>query len=328
MDGNIEVSYNCFTINGGWVVKKKVGVSISLNKCIEKYKVFYIMLIPGILYMLVFNYLPMFGLIVAFQDYQPYLGFSKSPFVGFQHFSRLFSEPTFGMLLKNTLILGLMNIGLFFPVPIILSLLMNELKSNRFKRIVQTSIYIPHFVSWVIIAGITYELLTTEGGLVNEALFAIGLPKVSFLSSEVAFRPMVLLQSIWKEAGWGTIIFLAAISGINPELYAAAVVDGASRWEQLLHITLPSIMGIIVTLLILRLGSFLNTGFEQLLLMMNALNRSVAEVFDTYVYTTGIVGGQFSYTAAVGFFKSVVSCILVFSAIHINRRINDAELFY
>ena len=287
----------------------------------------YLMLIPGVLYYFVFRYGPMFGLVMAFKNYQPFLGLLKSPWVGFAHFDRFFHEPTFGMLFRNTLIFGVLNIVFYFPIPIILALLLNEMRSTSFRRIAQTLIYMPHFLSWVVIYAITYTLFTVDNGVINGLLEGLGLSKVRFLTSEALFRPMVLGQVIWKEAGWGTIIFLAALTAVDPELYNAAMIDGAGRWKRLWHITLPSIRSTIVTMLILRLGTFLDTGFEQLLLMNNALTRSVGEVFDTYVYTNGIVNGQFSYTAAVGFFKSLVALALIAAANSFAKRMGEEGIY-
>jgi len=256
----------------------------------------------------------MYGLIIAFQNFQPILGFWDSQFVGFAHFERLFQESAFFTLFRNTLILAIYNIVFFFPAPIILALLLNEIRVKFFKNIVQTLVYIPHFISWPVVIGLCYVLFTTEGGIVNEVLSMAGMNEVNPLMSEGSFRPMIILQQIWKEVGWGTIIFLAALAGVNMELYESAVIDGAGRFKQMVHITLPAIRGTIIILLILRMGSFMDSGFEQIYLMLNPLNRDVGEVFDTYVYSVGLTGGQFSYSTAIGLFKSVVGLILVIFA--------------
>ncbi|MDF2922427.1 MAG: binding-protein-dependent transport system inner rane component [Paenibacillaceae bacterium] len=271
----------------------------------------YLMLFPGVVYFLLFKYGPMYGLIIAFQNYQPASGFTGSEFVGFKHFIRLFTEPTFVMLFKNTLILAVYNILFFFPAPIVLALLLNEIRHKYFKNIIQTLVYIPHFISWPVVVGLCYVLFTTEGGIVNEIIKQLGGQETNLLMSAGAFRPMIIIQQIWKEIGWGTIIFLAALAGVNVELYESAVIDGASRFKQTVHITLPAIKSTIIILLILRMGSFMDSGFEQIFLMLNPLNRQVGEVFDTYVYSVGLAGGQFSYSTAVGLFKSGVSLILV-----------------
>jgi len=269
------------------------------------------MLIPGVLFFLVFRYGPMFGLITAFKDFTPMLGMLRSPWVGLKHFERFFSDPGFLTLLRNTVVLALYNIAFFFPLPIILALMLNEVSSLAYKRVVQSIIYMPHFVSWVVVAGISYTLLSNQGGAINEMIIARGGEAVNFLGSPRWFRPLIVFQSIWKESGWGTIIFLAALSGVDIQLYEAAIMDGANRARQLWHITLPAIKSTIVILFILRIGNFLDTGFEQIFLMLNSMNRGVGEVFDTYVYWSAMQSGLFSYATAVGFFKSVVSLVLV-----------------
>ncbi|MBD2867268.1 sugar ABC transporter permease [Paenibacillus sp. IB182493] len=274
----------------------------------------YLILLPGLLYFVVFKYVPMFGLIMAFEHYQPHLGFLNSPWAGFKHFERFFTEPQFWMLFRNTILLAIYNLVFFFPLPIILALMLNEVRQKLFKRFAQTLLYLPHFVSWVVAVGIFYILFTTEGGIVNEFIARLGFEKIPFMLSEDWFRTMIVSQSIWKEAGWGTIIFLAALAGVDLQLYEAARMDGAGRWRQLWHITLPAIRSTIVILFILRLGSFLDTGFEHIFLMLNSMNREVGEVFDTYVYMKGLTQGQYSYSAAVGLFKSLVGLVLVLGA--------------
>lgn len=271
----------------------------------------YFMLLPGVLYFVVFKYVPMYGVSMAFQDYKPYLGFFGSPWVGLKHFIRFFSEPQFFMLFRNTLVLALYNLIFFFPLPIVLSLMLNELRRERFKRFVQTLIYIPHFVSWVVVVGIFYILFTTENGILNELIYRLTGSKIAFLLESEWFRTMIVSQAIWKEVGWGTVVFLAALAGVDLQLYEAARMDGAGRWRQLWHITLPAIRSTIVILLILRLGNFLDSGFEQIFLMITPTNREVSEVFDTYVYTKGMTQAQYSYSAAVGLFKSFVGLVLV-----------------
>lgn len=281
---------------------------------IRRSKWLYIMLIPGIIYFLVFHYAPMWGVLISFKNYQPTLGFLDSKWVGFQHFKMLFATPQFWQLFRNTIILAVLNLVIYFPFPIILALMLNEVKQKRFKRIVQSLIYLPHFLSWVVIVSITQQLLTVEGGLINEWIIQLGGEAIPFMTSETWFRPLIIMQVLWKEAGWGTIIFLAALSGVDMQLYEAAKIDGASHWQQLWNITLPAIKTTIVIMFILRLGSFMNTGFDQLFLMTNGMNRSVGDVFDTYVYRTGIINGRFSYSTAVGLFKSTISLILVYGA--------------
>lgn len=287
----------------------------------------YVMALPGILYFIIFKYVPMYGLIMAFQDFKPHLGFMDSPFVGFKHFQRFFGEEQFWMLFRNTFLLAIYNMVFFFPLPIVLALMLNEVKRDRFKRFVQTLIYIPHFVSWVVVVGIFYILFTTENGIINEIIYSLTGHKIAFLLEPGWFRTMIVGQSIWKEVGWGTIIFLAALAGVDLQLYEAARVDGAGRWRQLWHITLPAIRSTIVILLILRLGHFLDTGFEHIFLMITSTNREVGEVFETYVYVKGLTQSQFSYSAAVGMFKSVVGLILVVSANWLAKRFGEEGVY-
>ncbi|WP_239635453.1 ABC transporter permease subunit [Paenibacillus sp. H1-7] len=300
---------------------------LSFQRTIGKDIWLYLMMLPGLLFYLLFKYLPMWDMLIAFKDYQPALGFWGSRWVGFEHFERFFSDPIFWQLFRNTAILAVYNIVLFFPLPIIVALLLNELRIQWFKRTVQTLIYIPHFFSIVVVVGITYVMFTTEGGIINEAVSSLGAEKINFLTEPGWFRPMVTLQVIWKETGYGTIIFLAALAGVDPSLYEASKIDGANRWHQLWYITMPAIKSTIVILLILRLGNFLDTGFEQMLLMINALNREVGEVFDTYVYINGITQGQFSYSTTVGLFKSVVGLILVVAANYIARKLGEEGVY-
>lgn len=292
-----------------------------------KYRWMYAFMIPGILYFIVFKYVPLWGLLMAFKNYQPNLGIWSSPWVGFAHFQRFFGMDEFWQLFWNTLLLGFYNLVIFFPITIILALLLNEIRHEGFKRSIQTLVYVPHFMSWVVIAGISYTLLSSESGIINEWIKGMGGNSVEFLTSTAWFRPLIVLQLIWKDAGWGTIIFLAALAGVNPNLYEAARIDGASRFRMLWHITLPSIRNVIVILFILRLGTFLDLGFEQIYLMLNSINREVGEVFDTYVYRVGLQQGQFSYSTAVGLFKSVIGFVLVMAANKIAKLFGEEGIY-
>lgn len=287
----------------------------------------YLMLIPGVLYFAVFKYFPMWGILIAFQDYQPYLGFFGSKWVGFSHFQRLFADPDFFNLLKNTLKIAAANLILYFPLPIIVSLMLHEVKNTFFKRVTQTIIYIPHFMSWVVVVGISYLLFTTEHGIVNDIIQYFGGEKIQFLMSEKLFLPMYIFEIIWKECGWGTVLFLAALAGVDIQIYEAARIDGAKRLQQLWYITLPYLKSTIIVLLLLRLGTFLDTGFEQIYNMQNAMNRHISEVFDTFVYTMGVTQAHFSYTTAVGLFKSVIGMILVMGSNWIAKRFGEEGLF-
>jgi putative aldouronate transport system permease protein len=296
-------------------------------KEIVKDRWLYLMALPGIVYFVVFKYVPMYGIVMAFQDFKPHLGFFASKWVGLKHFERFFGEEQFWMLLRNTFVLAVYNLIFFFPLPIVLALMLNEVRRERFKRFVQTLVYIPHFVSWVVVVGIFYILFTTEGGAVNELLYAVTGQKIPFLLEPQWFRTMIVSQTIWKEVGWGTIIFLAALAGVDLQLYEAARIDGAGRWRQLWHITLPAIRSTIVILLILRLGNFLDSGFEHIFLMLTATNREVGEVFDTYVYVKGLTQGQYGYSAAVGLFKSVVGLLLVVTSNWLAKRFGEEGIY-
>lgn len=298
-----------------------------LKKRMWRNKWLYVMLTPGVLYFIIFKYFPMYGLIISFQDYKPYQGILGSDWVGLKHFQRLFTEPDFLNILANTLILFGLNILIYFPIPIILALMLNELRGTFFKRFFQTLVYIPHFLSWVIIVSISFVMVTMDGGIINELLTYFGFQKVNFLLSPGWFRPMYIIQVIWREAGWGTIIYLASIAAIDPGLYEAARMDGAGRMRQIWHITLPAIRGVIITLFILKIGSVLDLGFEHVYLLLNSMNREVAEIIDTYVYTAGMRQGKFSYSTAIGFFKSIIGLIMVMSVNKLSKKMGEDGVY-
>ena len=295
-------------------------------KLIRKDIWLYILLIPGILHFIVFKYLPMWGILISFQDFNPYLGFFKSPWVGFKQFTDFFADPEFGQLFANTLIISFYNLVFGFPAPIIMALMLNEIRKQWYKRAVQTLVYVPHFISWVIIASLSYTLFNSSG-VVNKVIMSMGGQSVPFLTNVDTFRPMIIGQTIWKETGFGTIIYLAALSGIDIQLYEAAIMDGANRLKQLWHITLPCIRSTIIILLILRMGHILDNGFDQIFLMSNSLNRSVSEVFDVFVYTIGITRGAFSYSTAVGLFKSALGIVLIYSANKLAKKAGESGIF-
>ncbi|AYB46650.1 ABC transporter permease [Paenibacillus lautus] len=290
-------------------------------------KYLYMLALPGLIFFIIFKYIPITNLVIAFQEYSPYFGVFGSPWVGFEHFARFFSNDDFWMLLRNTLAISFLSLIFFFPAPIILALMLNEVRSSFYKRTIQSLVYIPHFLSWVLIYGLTYLMFSQSEGLFNKWLVTMDWGTVDILSNPNYFWGMLTAQSIWKEVGWGTIIFLAAIAGVDPQLYEAAVMDGAGRMRRIWHITLPAMRNVILILLILRLGTIMDTGFEQIYLMMNAPVTNVAEVFDTYVYRVGIRQGEFSYSTAIGLFKSIVGVILVVSANRLARRYGQESLY-
>jgi putative aldouronate transport system permease protein len=287
----------------------------------------YFLLLPGLLYFVVYKYLPMFGLVMVFQDYKPMFGILRSAWIGFRNFERFFEDPNFMILFRNTLILASLNLVLFVPFTIVLALLLNEVKNMKYKRFVQTVTYLPHFFSWIVIASLSYKLLSSEVGMINGILKFFGRDAVSFLASEEWFRTIIVVQGIWRDLGWGSIIFLAAISAIDVQLYEVAIVEGANRLQCLWYVTLPSIKSTISVIVILRLGRFLDLGFEQIYVQLNSMNRDVGQIFDTYIYSTGILGGQFSYAAAIGMFKSVIGVLLVIGANYLAHKTGDGGVY-
>ena len=291
------------------------------------YKWLYLLLVPGVVYFAVFRYAPMYGVSIAFKDYVPFLGVNGSPWVGTQHFQDFCSNPDFPRLLGNTLILAFLTLGIAFPLTIVLALLLNEVRLSILKRTVQTLVYIPHFLSWTIVASLSFLLFALDFGPLFLFLNNVMGTNIDFLSDPNWFRPLIVLQEIWKNTGWGTIIFLAALATVDQDQYEAAIIDGAGRFRRVWHITLPGIRSTIIVMLILAIGQMLNTGFEQIYLMTNALNRSVADVFDTYVYFVGITQGAYSYSTAVGLFKSLVGIVLIFGTNALAKRFNQSGLF-
>jgi putative aldouronate transport system permease protein len=300
--------------NGFWAVLKK-------------YHAFYLMLIPGILYFAIFKYGPMWGLTIAFQNYNPFQGVLGSQFVGLSHFQRFLTSPECGQLFRNTLLLAVFNLVFYFPLPIIIALMLNEVGNKWFQKIVQSLIYIPHFISWVVVVGLCYIMFNNQNGSITQLYNQLTGGQLNILMSAKAFRPMIVIQMMWKEAGWGTIIFLAALAGVDVQLYDAAYIDGATNFQRLWHVTLPSIRGTVVTMFILRLGKFMDTGFDQIYNMLNAMNRDVGEVFDTYIYQLGMVAGQYSYSTAVGFFKSIIALVLVIITDRLSKNMGEDGVF-
>lgn len=313
-------------------MKQTVGSAVavrrrdSLSKSIIKNKYLYLMLVPGIAFFVIFKYLPMAGIVIAFKNYNIFKGMWASPWVGFQNFSEIFHMYDFWMVLRNTLIISIYKTIFGFPAPILLALLLNYLNNQLFKRTVQTLLYLPYFISWVVISGILLSILSPSFGIAGEIFRLLGLKPVNLLAVPRLFRGILVLSDIWKNSGFGTIIYLATLSTIDPNLYEASDIDGARRWQQVWHISLPSIKSVIVLLLILQLGYILDAGFEQILVMQNAIVQSVSEIFDTYVYHVGLQQGRYSLTTAVGLFKSVVAAILIVGADRFAKYIGESGL--
>jgi len=289
-------------------------------------RIMLLLILPGVLYFILFRYLPLLGNVIAFEDYLPFLGFTESPFVGFANFQQMFADPAFWQATWNTIIIAILQIVFYFPMPIILALLLQGLISTNVRRMIQSIVYLPHFISWVIVVALWQQVLGGSGIFVH-TLRDWGLPAVNVMTEPGFFKPLVTLQLMWKETGYATIIFLAALLNIDSSLYEAAVVDGAGRWQRLWHVTLPGIMGVVILLLILRLGLILSVGFEQILLQRNAVGPAAGEVLDTYVYFKGIVGGQWGVTAAAGLIKGIIGTALVIAANKFAHRMGQEGVY-
>ena len=283
-----------------------------LLKRIWSLRFLYMLGLPGMALIVLFNYLPMGSLLMAFEDYDPWKGLFASPFVGLKHFIKLFNDDKFYQMLGNTLTISMLSL-LTFPAPIILALLLNEVRSSAFKKTIQTTVYLPHFLSWTIVVSLTFFLLSSEQGLINKIIEAAGGTRRAFLFDKSIIYLIIVIQSVWKGVGWGSIVYLAAIAGIDQGLYEAAKIDGANKFQSIIHITLPCILPTVAVMLILKMGSIISVDFEQVLLMTNALVKEKLDVFEVYIYENGVKSGstQFSYTTAIGMFKSVISTILV-----------------
>ena len=299
---------------------RRLGVDILRDRWL------YLLILPGFVYFIIFKYLPMWGIVISFQNYVPISGVFGSEWLGLKWFTYFFASPKWLDYLGNTLILSVMNIVFYFPAPIILALLLNEMRSLHYKKLLQTLLYVPHFISIVIVVSITYVIFGTSGIVYRATEKILGAP-VKYLTDPGIFRWMIIGQTIWKETGWGTIIFLAALTSVDVQLYEAAMVDGAGRWRRLWHITLPAIRSTIVLMLVLRMGSVLDTGYDHLILMANAMNRSVSQTLDVFVYQQGLQSAQYSYATAVGLLKAVVSVTLVVSSNKVAHALGEPGLY-
>lgn len=270
----------------------------------------YLLLLPGIVFLIIFRYIPIFGNVIAFMDYNPY-DTSQNVWVGLKHFQDLLTRPQFLQVFGNTLYISILKMVCGFPIPIILALMMNEMKNLKFKKVAQTLLYLPNFISWVVLAGLIMNMLDPDTGLVTSIINSISGEKIQVLTDTRYFVPMLIVTDIYKGAGWGTIIYFAALSGVDPQLYEAAEIDGARKWKQLLHITLPSITPTIVVMLILSCNNIVNAGFDQIFMLYSATVYSVADIIDTYVYRIGIQRADYSFSTAAGLFKSVIALVMI-----------------
>lgn len=304
--------------------KRKLNFGIFLD--IRKNKLLYVMLLPVLIYYVVFHYAPMYGAMIAFKDFSPRLGIWGSDWVGFEHFREFFTGPYFWRTIKNTVLISFYQLLFGFPAPIVLALLLNELKHALFKRTVQTITYMPHFISLIVICGILKDFTSSEG-VINDIVAFFGGERVTFLLEPSLFRTVYVSSGIWQNIGWGTIIFLAALTGIDQEQYEAAKIDGAGRWKQMTHVTLPGLMPTIIILLILDIGRMMNVGFEKIILLYNPGTYETADVISSYVYRVGLQDFNYSFSSAVGLFNSVINFVLLISSNWLSRKFNDTSLW-
>ena len=287
----------------------------------------YLMLAPAVIFIAIFAYWPMYGVLMAFQNYNPFQGISGSPWVGLQHFQRFFGTPTAARIITNTLVLSVQTMIFTFPAPIILALMLHYCVNKRAARVIQTATYIPHFIATVVLVGMMHIFFSPSVGLVNHAIEFFGGQRQVFMADSRWFRPLFVGSRVWQGTGFGAIIFIAALAGVDPTLYEAAIIDGASKWNRIRHIDIPTIMPTIVIMLILSLGSIMSVGFEQVFLMQNPRNTLVSEIIATYVYRMGLLEGRFSFAAAVGLFNSVVNFVLLVTVNWVARRISSTSLW-
>lgn len=306
---------------------QKMGRLQQIWRQCKIHKALLFMMIPGVIYYLLFHYKPMYGVVIAFKDYKMLDGIMGSPWAGLKYFNMVFSSAEFWRVLKNTLILSAYKLIFSFPAPIFLALLLNEVRCMRFKKVVQTMTYIPHFISWVILAGVLINFLSPSIGPINMILKSLGLKTIYFVGEQKYFRGVLVASSIWKEVGWGTIIYLAALSSVDVQLYEAAVIDGAGRLRQTIAVTIPAITNIIVIMLIMQVGKIINDDFDQIFNLYNPAVRSVADVLSTYIYSKGLEQAQYSYSTAIGLFKNVIAFALVIMTNAFSRRVSDYGLW-
>lgn len=329
---------NIFLIRSGdiaigcWVVslvlwKDRWIMSKHIKKDMKRYGGLYLLVIPVLLYYVIFHYIPMGGVLMAFENYRPKDGILGSEWVGLQHFRDFFGSSYFGRTLRNTLTISITQLVFGFPAPIVLALLINELKDGKFKKVVQTISYLPHFISLVIICGMVKEFVSTNGFITQILIKLFDIEQVSLLTKAKYYLPIHVISGIWSTVGFGTIIYLAALSGVNTELYDASAIDGAGRFRQTLHVTLPGIAPTIILKLIMNIGSIMSLGHEKIILLYNEGIYETADVISTYVYRKGLVDAQYSFSAAVGLFNSIINLLLIFLANKISKKVADVSLW-
>jgi len=315
-------------INTGSVVSKSVHRNrISIGSKMLKHRRLYVLLLPAIIYFVIFHYAPLYGVQIAFKDFNAGAGILGSKWVGFEHFSQFFNSYYFGNLLRNTLWISIYTILVGFPVPIVLALMFNEVANAKFKKTVQLVTYAPHFISTVVMVGILVIFLSPTTGVINQFINLLGGESIFFLGDAKLFPTVYVLSDVWQHAGWNTIIYTAALSSINVELYEAARIDGANKFQKMLHVDLPGIAPMIIIMLMLNVGSVMNVGFEKVFLMQNQLNMETSDIISTYVYKRGLVEAQYSFSSAVGLFNSVVNFVLLISVNYLSGKIGETSLW-
>ena len=308
------------------IYKRRIGFKSALSY-ISKKKYLYLLLLPCLVYFIIFHYIPMYGIILAFKDFSFAKGILGSEWVAFDNFIYMFGLSDFYRVFFNSLYINILKMLFFFPFPIILSLCLNEIGSKVFKKTTQTLIYLPYFISWVVIGGIMVNFLSPSWGVVNTVIKSMGMEPIFFMGNDEYFRSLVVLTEIWKGAGWDTILYLATISSINPEIYESAIIDGANRLQRIAYITIPHIKNIIIILALLRIGHIMHNGFEQIFVLQNLSNLNVSEVFETYTYKIGILTGRFSLGTTVGLFTSVIGMVLLVISDRLAKVAGEKGLF-
>lgn len=308
-------------------VEKKQSFPKKLARNMRTHPLLYLMVLPAVIYFILYHYYPMYGMIIALFDYVPSKGIFGSDFVGLEHFKSFLGDPYFFRTMRNTLSINVLLLIFGFPFPIIFAILLNELRSNRLRKLTQTITYMPHFISAVVICGLMLDFCKTNGVITSIYTTLTGQEPVNLFSKSAFFQPLYVLMNIWQEFGWDSIIYFAALSGIDQALYEAADIDGASRFKKIIHVTLPGISPTIVILLIMRIGSLMTLGWEKILLLYNPMTYETSDVISTYVYRIGLMNFEYSFATAVGFFNSVINFILLIAANAVSRKINETSLW-
>lgn len=287
----------------------------------------YLLILPALVYLIIFNYMPMYGVQIAFKDYKAVRGIAGSDWVGLKHFKTFFSAYYCSRLISNTLLLNMLSLVFSFPIPIALAIVINNIRSSRLKKFTQTAVYIPHFISTVVLAGILYILLSPTNGIINHAIEVLGGTPIYFMNEADWFRPVYIISGIWQNAGWNSILYIAALAGVDQALYEAATIDGASKWQKVIYIDIPHLLPTVTMMLILNCGSLMSSSTDKTLLLQTGGNMAKSDIIGTYVYTMGIGSGQFSYTAAINLFVNVINFIMVVSANLVSKKLNGETLF-